>query len=322
MENLLKGIPLPVQQNILVGMETRDDAAVYRLDGATALVQTVDFFTPMVDDPYLFGQIAATNALNDIYAMGAQPLLALNIVCYPICEDLQVLGQILQGGLDKVTEAGAYLLGGHSVDDNEPKYGMAVTGLVHPERVLTNAGAKPGDIIYITKPIGNGIIATAIKADMATAEAYEEAVRLMSTLNRESSEIASRLGVNAATDVTGFGLLGHLAELAQASGVTVQLRAGAVPLINGAWDSAAMGLVPAGTYNNRSYLEEKIKVNAGLNPTWLDLLYTPETAGGLLLAVDPDKGRALEQMMLKQQLMCVPIGEAVEARPYTIEIED
>lgn len=320
MENLLKNFPAAIQKNILVGMETRDDAAVYRLDRETALVQTVDFFTPMVDDPYLFGQIAATNALNDIYAMGGQPLVALNIVCYPACEDIQILGEILRGGLDKVNEAGAYLLGGHSVDDNEPKYGLAVTGLVHPERVLTNAGAKPGDRIYMTKPIGSGIIATAIKAEMASPSACQEAVRWMTTLNRESCEIAARVGVNAATDVTGFGLLGHLSEMAQASGVTVQLKAESVPLISGAWDNAAMGLIPAGTYNNRAYLEARIKVTPGLSPIWLDLLYTPETAGGLLLAVEPDKGLALEELMQQRQQVCVPVGEVVEARSYNIEV--
>lgn len=319
MENLLKEIPLPVQENILVGLETRDDAAVYRLNGETALVQTVDFFTPMVDDPYLFGQIAATNALNDIYAMGGRPLLALNIVCYPTCEDLKVLGQILQGGLDKVNEAGAYLLGGHSVDDMEPKYGLAVTGLVHPERVFTNSGAKPGDRIYLTKPIGNGIVATAIKADMASSQAYQEAVRWMTTLNRESCEIAAQVGVNAATDVTGFGLLGHLSEMAQASGVTVQLHCERVPLISGAWEGASMGLIPAGSYNNRGYLEDKIAVAQGIDPIWLDLLYTPETAGGLLLAVHPGKAEALEQLMQSQ--VCIQIGEAVEARPYNIEVQ-
>lgn len=304
----------------MVGMETRDDAAVYRLDGETALVQTVDFFTPMVDDPYMFGQIAATNALNDIYAMGGRPLLALNIVCFPVCEDLQLLGQILQGGLDKVNEAGAFLLGGHSVDDNEPKYGLAVTGLVHPQRVFSNAGVKPGDKIYITKPIGNGIIATAIKADMASPQAYEDAVRWMTTLNRESCEIAAQVGISAATDVTGFGLLGHLSEMAQASRVTVQLQCKQIPLISGAWEGASMGLIPAGTYNNRSYLEDKITVAPGIDPIWLDLLYTPETAGGLLLAVDPGKTEALEALMHKQQQNYVQVGEAVEARAYAIDI--
>lgn len=320
MEKLLQDIPVMVQENILVGMETRDDAAVYRLDRDKALVQTVDFFTPMVDDAYLFGQIAATNALNDIYAMGGQPLLALNIVCYPACEDLHTLGQILEGGLDKVKEAGAFLLGGHSVDDNEPKYGLAVTGLVNPERLLTNAGARPGDRIYLTKPIGNGIIATAIKAEMVSPQAYDEAIYWMTMLNKESSEIAAEIGVNAATDVTGFGLLGHLAEMAQASQVTVQLHAGAVPLISGAWDGASMGLIPGGTYNNRTYLEERISVDPGLNPIWLDLLYTPETAGGLLLAVSAGQAPILEEAMQKRQIFCAFIGKAVEACSYSIEV--
>ncbi len=320
LEKLLQTMPITRQDDILVGIETRDDAAVYRLDENLALVQTVDFFTPMVDNPYLFGQIAATNALNDIYAMGAKPLLALNIVCYPACEDLEVLGQILQGGLDKVNEAGAYLLGGHSVDDNEPKYGLAVTGMVDPRRILTNAGARPGDRIYITKPIGNGVIATAIKAEMVSQAAYEEAVHWMAMLNKESSEIAVEAGVNAATDVTGFGLLGHLTEMAQASQVTMQLYAESVPLLNGAWDGATIGLLPGGMYNNRTYLEGKIRVAPGVNPTWVDLLYTPETAGGMLLAVSPEQAPVLEKAMQERRQSCVLIGEAVEARDYCIEV--
>lgn len=320
LENLLKDIPFAIQEDILVGMETRDDAAVYRINTDTALVQTIDFFTPMVDDPYLFGQIAATNAINDIYAMGGRPLLALNIVCYPVCEDLNLLGRILQGGLDKIMEAGAFLLGGHSVDDNEPKYGLAVTGLVHPDRVLTNAGAKPGDRIYITKPIGNGIIATAIKAEMASEAAYDEAVHWMTMLNRESSEAALQVGVHAMTDVTGFGLLGHLYEMARASEVTVQLYTARVPLIKGAWEGASMGLIPAGAYGNRAYLEEKIALHPGVDPTWQDLFYTPETAGGLLIAVGAEEAPLLEAAMKRRQIICAPIGEVMAAQPHSIKI--
>lgn len=320
LESLLKDIPLPIQEDVLVGLETRDDAAVYRINTDTALVQTVDFFTPMVDDPYLFGQIAATNAINDIYAMGGRPLVALNIVCYPVCEDLNTLGRILQGGFEKIMEAGAFLLGGHSVDDNEPKYGLAVTGLIHPDKVLTNAGAKPGDHIYITKPIGNGIVNTAIKAEMASKAAYDEAVRWMTTLNRQSSEIALAVGINALTDITGFGLLGHVYEMAMASGVTVRIKADRVPLINGAWESAEMGLIPAGTYTNRAYLEGNIMVGPGVDETLQDLFYTPETAGGLLIAVGPEKARYLEAAMKKWQIACALVGEATVAQPHRIEI--
>lgn len=305
----------------MVGLETRDDAAVYRISADSALVQTVDFFTPMVDDPYLFGQIAAANAINDIYAMGGRPLLALNIVCYPVCEDLNILGRILQGGVEKIMEAGAFLLGGHSVDDNEPKYGLAVTGLVHPDRILTNAGAKPGDRIYITKPIGNGIVNTAIKAEMAEQAAYEEAVRWMTMLNRESSEAAQEIGVHAMTDVTGFGLLGHLFEMAQASGVTVKLNAARVPLINGAREGALMGLIPAGTYSNRAYLEEKVAVRREVEQTLQDLFYTPETAGGLIIAVGAAKAPLLEKAMHGRQAVCTLIGEVVAAQPHSIEIQ-
>ncbi len=320
LEDLLKDIPFTIQKDVLVGLETRDDAAVYRINADTALVQTLDFFTPMVDDPYLFGQIAAVNAINDIYAMGGSPLLALNIVCYPVCEDLNTLGRILQGGLEKTREAGAFLLGGHSVDDNEPKYGLAVTGLVHPDRILTNAGAKTGDIIYITKPIGNGIVNTAIKAEMAAQESYDEAVHWMTKLNRESCEAALEVGVNAMTDVTGFGLLGHIYEMAQASQVTICLTAHQVPLINGAFEGASMGLIPAGTYSNRDYFGEKVLTSPSAEQALLDVIYTPETAGGLLIAVDQNKAQLLETAMKKGQILCVPIAEVISQQPHVVEI--
>ena len=216
-----------------MGIHTRDDAGIYMLREDLALIQTLDFFTPMVDDPYIFGQIAAANAINDVYAMGGQPLTAMNVVCFPQCEDMGVLRDILAGGLSKIKEAGALLVGGHTVDDNEPKYGLAVSGLVHPQNIISNSQARPGDNIYLTKPIGNGVVATAVKAEMAVPEHLDEAVKWMTTLNKAGAEVMQSSGIKSATDVTGFGLLGHLFEIATASDVQVEVYAEKVPLLAG-----------------------------------------------------------------------------------------
>jgi len=273
-----------------------------------ALIQTLDFFTPMVDDPYVFGQIAATNAINDIYAMGGRPLLAMNVVCFPQCEDMQILRGILEGGLSKVKEAGAFLVGGHTVDDNEPKYGLAVAGLVHPGQIIGNAGACPGDRLFLTKPLGNGIIATAIKAEMASEEAHEEAVRWMSMLNRNACEAMQEVGVNAATDITGFGLIGHLFEMASGSDVEVELYAGRVEFMTGTLEYANMGLIPGGAYTNREYLADKVEIAGEVDPVIMDLLFSPETAGGLLIAVSEEKAPALQAAMGKRNCTCFNIG--------------
>lgn len=241
LEEILSALDIPGHPDLLVGFGGRDDAGVYRLNETTALVQTLDFFTPMVDDPYVFGQIAATNALNDVYAMGGRPLLAMNIVCFPECGEMEVLGQILAGGLDKLKEAGALLMGGHTVDDNEPKYGLAVTGLVHPDRIIGNNGAQPGDMLILTKPLGSGVITTAIKAEMASLEAAAEAVSWMSTLNRAAAEAMQETGAHAATDITGFGLAGHLMELAAASRVDLEVDINRLPFMQGTLEYAAMG---------------------------------------------------------------------------------
>lgn len=270
-----------------MGIERLDDAGVFKLTEDLALVQTVDFFTPIIDDPYLFGQIACANALSDVYAMGARPLTALNIVCFPKEGDFSVLREILRGGLDKLREAGAVLVGGHSVDDQEVKYGMAITGVVHPEKVVRNAGARPGDVLVLTKPLGTGIVATAIKAEMAPRETVEEAIRTMAKLNRGASEAMLEIGVNACTDVTGFGLLGHLCEMLE-EGLQFVVHASQVPVLPGVLELAQMGLVPAGLYRNRDYRRPWVEVE-GVDGILLDLLFDPQTSGGLLMAVSEDK---------------------------------
>lgn len=314
LEEALKNLVFPDHPDLLVGAQTRDDAGVYRLNDETALILTVDFFTPMVDDPFVFGQIAATNALNDVYAMGGKPLLAMNVVAFPECEDMAVLRSILAGGLNKVQEAGALLVGGHTVDDQEPKYGLSVTGLVHPDHIIRNKGARPGDVLLLTKPIGSGIIATAIKAGMASEEAYQEAVLWMSTLNKDAGEVMAQWGVNAATDVTGFGLLGHLHEMASASGVELEIRAEAVPLMREASSYAAMGLIPGGAYNNRDHLGNKVQYRQEIDQVLKDLLYCPETAGGLVMAVPEAKADQLQQALQERKVPAAAIGTVLPAR--------
>ena len=321
MEKILAGLDWPQDPNLLVGLESRDDAGVYRLNDQLALIYTVDFLTPMVDDPYIFGQIAAVNALNDVYAMGGQPLLAMNVVCFPQCEDMEVLGQILAGGLSKVKEAGALIVGGHTVDDLEPKYGLAVCGTVHPDRVIRNSTAKPGEMLFLTKPLGSGIIATAIKAGMASAKAIEEAVQWMSRLNRQEALVMQSVGISAATDITGFGLMGHLHELAEASGVSIEISASKLRFMEGASEYANMGLIPAGAYHNRDYLADKIEFSHDLDPDLCEMVCSPETAGGLIMSAAEDKTGALQKAMLEQGCTCYPIGKIVDDgfRPIIIK---
>lgn len=276
-----------------------------------AIIQTLDFFTPMVDDPFIFGQIAAVNAINDIYAMGGKPLLAMNLVCYPQCGDLTVLRRILEGGLNKIKEAGALVVGGHTVDDNEPKFGLSVCGTVHPQKITSNRGAQPGDRLFLTKPLGTGIIATAIKAEMAAAAAAEEAVYWMSMLNRAGAEAMQEVGVNAATDITGFGLIGHVFEMAWASDVTVEINADQLGLIQGALDYASMGLIPAGTYTNRDYLADKIQFMQEIAGNLQDIMFTPETAGGLLISVAGSKAGLLKEGLEARQCRVYEIGSVL-----------
>ena len=289
---LLEGLPVHRDENLLVGFDKSDDASVYRISDELALVQTVDFFPPIADDPYLFGQIAATNALSDVYAMGGEPKLALNLLCVPEKMPKDAVHQLLRGGYEKVYEAGAIITGGHSILDPEPKYGLAVTGFVHPDKMLTNSSAKPGDVLLLTKPLGIGILTTAAKADLCPADALSLAHTLMTTLNKSARDQMVQYNVHACTDVTGFGFLGHLLEMAQGSDVSVTVDTAALDLIPAALELAEMGILPEGMYRNRKFAE--CAVDSGSVPLAIqDMLYDPQTAGGLLMAVDPADADAL-----------------------------
>lgn len=289
---LLEGIKVHQDPNLLVGFDKSDDASVYRISDALALVQTVDFFPPIADDPYLFGQIAATNALSDVYAMGGEPKLCLNIMAVPESMPMEAVHAMLRGGYDKVYEAGALITGGHSIHDDEPKYGLAVTGFVHPERILTNSGAKPGDVLLLTKPLGIGTLSTAKKVDMLSREGEALMYRLMTTLNKAARDVMVQHAVHACTDVTGFGLLGHAYEMATGSDVTLALDVASIDLIPEALELARMGFLPAGMYRNRTFAE--MGVDTGETElAKQDLLYDPQTAGGLLIAVAASDADAL-----------------------------
>ncbi len=277
-----------------MGIETSDDAAIYKITDEIAMIQTVDFFTPIVDDPYTFGQIAAANSLSDVYAMGGEPKIALNIVGFPNCLNPEILGDILAGGADKVKEAGAVLVGGHSVQDDEPKYGLCVSGFVHPDKIFKNYGCRPGDVLVLTKQIGNGVINTAIKADMASEQTIKEAVTVMSSLNKKAKEVVENYEISACTDITGFGLLGHCVEMASASDVTFELNVQDIPYFDDAVEYAKMGLVPAGAYKNRQYSAGEVDMG-NVEEHFIDLLYDPQTSGGLLVSVRPED---VEQMLL------------------------
>ena len=292
LSQLLDGIKVHSDPNLLVGFDKSDDASVYKISDDLGLVQTVDFFPPIADDPYTFGAIAATNALSDVYAMGGEPKLALNIMAVPEGMPGEAVHEMLRGGYDKVYEAGALITGGHSILDPEPKYGLAVTGFVHPDRMLTNSGAKPGDVLLFTKPIGIGILTTAAKADMLTPELEKRMTDLMMTLNKAARDAMVKYRVHACTDVTGFGMLGHLSEMATGSDVEITLHVDEVDLISEAYEFAQMGLLPAGMYRNRSFAEKY--VDAGQTElAKQDMLYDPQTSGGLLIAVDPADADAL-----------------------------
>jgi len=314
---VLSRLPKQSDLNLLVGFETSDDAGIYRIAPDQALVQTVDFFTPLVDDPFTFGQIAATNALSDIYAMGGRPVTALSVVCFPQDGDLDVLEQIMRGGLNKMNEAGCIVVGGHSVRDAEIKFGYAVTGLIDPDRVFTNAGAVPGDALVLTKPIGTGVITTALKRGIAEASWVSEAIRSMTTLNRVASEIATKLpGVHAMTDVTGFGLMGHGRELALGSGVTIEIEAAKVLRIDGALDAIALGAIPAGLLANREFAEcvSADAEGARISDDLRNLLYDPQTAGGLLISLAPESADSLLQLLLEAGLRPSRVGTVVGRR--------
>jgi selenide,water dikinase len=284
----------PSDENVIIGLDRADDAGVYRISEDLALIQTVDFFTPVVDDPYWFGQIAAANALSDVYAMGGTPKTAMNLVAFPVNQmDLSILRQIIQGGIDKLKEAEVVLIGGHSVEDKELKYGLSVTGFIHPSRVLAKRNLRPGNRLVLTKPLGTGIVNTAIKANMAPAKLIDKVTRLMAVLNRNAAGIMTDFDISACTDVTGFGLLGHLAEMVCGSGMSIQVDSGQVPVIAEALEFASMGLIPAGAHKNREFRQEMIAFGETVTRALQDVLFDPQTSGGLLISVSGNQATAL-----------------------------
>ncbi|BAT71322.1 selenide, water dikinase [Thermosulfidibacter takaii ABI70S6] len=285
---VLEGLSFPVGQEVIAGVEGFEDAAVVKVSEELALVATLDFITPVVDDPVIFGEIAAANALSDVYAMGADPWFAMNIVCFPCKLPLKFLRAIIEGGLNKIKEAGAYLIGGHTVDDVEPKYGLCVVGKVHPEKVLRNDALRENCALCLTKPIGTGIVVTAIKADMASSEAVRKAVDIMRTLNKEASIKMKEVGAVAATDVTGFGLLGHAMEMVDGTAFDIVIEVESVPVLEEAMEYASFGLIPAGAYENMKYCEGKVFFERELGDLKM-ILFDPQTSGGLLVAVPEDR---------------------------------
>jgi selenide,water dikinase len=284
----------------MVGLERADDAGVYRVSDDLALIQTVDFFTPIVDDPFWFGQIAAANALSDIYAMGGEPKTAMNLVGFPLKEmDLSILRKILEGGIAKMKEAGVVLIGGHSVEDAELKYGLSVTGFVHPDRVLTKGGLRPGDRLILTKPLGTGVINTAIKADMASLDVIESVTHLMAELNRDAARAMAAFPVHACTDITGFGLLGHLAEMVIGSGCGLVLRWTDIPVMPAAVEYAGYGLLPAGAFKNKEFRQHMVEREPGVDALMVDLLFDPQTSGGLLIAVAEEHAASLLERLIE-----------------------
>jgi len=312
---VLSKLPVQEDKNLLVGFETSDDAGIYQIAPHLALVQTVDFFTPLVDDPFTFGQIAATNALSDVYAMGGRPVSALALVCFPQSGDLAILEQIMRGGLAKMSEAGCAVVGGHSVRDEEMKFGYAVTGLIDPAQVKTNARAVVGDALILTKPIGTGVITTALKQGKAEQAWVDAAVKSMTTLNRTAAETAGNsAGVHAMTDITGFGLMGHGREMAVGSGVTLEIDTAEVPLIEGALDAIRIGAIPGGLLSNRDFAECMVAdaESAAIADELRKLMYDPQTSGGLLISVSGEEAAQLLSSLRDAEVNAVQIGRVIE----------
>ncbi len=311
---LLEGIRVRTDENLLVGFDKSDDASVYKVTGDLALVQTVDFFPPIADDPYTFGAIAATNALSDVYAMGGEPKLALNIMAVPEDMPKETVHAILRGGYDKVYEAGAMITGGHSIYDKEPKYGLAVTGFVHPDKFLRNSDAVPGDVLFLTKPLGIGVLTSAAKVDMVSEETLERMNAQMMRLNRDARDVMVRYRVHGCTDVTGFSLLGHGLEMAQGSGTELHIDLGAIDFLPEAVDCARMGLFAAGMYRNRTFAEAEVEFDPAIELAYRDLLFDPQTSGGLLIAVDPGDADAIGEELAKTVLSAQRIGTVAAYR--------
>jgi len=319
---VLRQLPKVEDKNLIAGTEHADDAGVYKLTEELAVINTLDFFPPIIDDPYTFGQISAANALSDVYAMGGVPRLAMNIVAFPASLDLSILQEIIKGSTDKLKEAGVILVGGHSIEDKEIKYGLSVTGLVQPQRVITNAGAKPGDKLILTKPIGVGVITTALKSGKITSDDVQDAIESMKALNDKASIIMQEVGVNACTDITGFGLLGHAMEMAEASGVSMIFRVKDIPFF-----PIALELVkksknhPKTIKSNKEYLAAKVNVLDSVTPEQANLLYDPQTSGGLLISVPLERSQKLLERLSAAKVSATIVGEVVEKRTPAIVVD-
>ena len=300
----------------MVGLASPDDAGVYRLNDHTALIQTLDFLTPVTDDPYEFGQIAAANSLSDVYAMGGTPITVMNIVCFPSCDlPEEILARTLKGGQDKINESGAVLVGGHSVEDDEFKYGLSVTGVAHPDSVLTNAGLKTGDVIMLTKPVGTGVMSTAIKARLASEENIKQSVSAMSRLNKMAAEAMAGFDVHACTDVTGFGLAGHLIEMAGGAKKRIELNTRAVPLLDDVLEFASMGMVPAGAHKNRKFFDPQVEISPDINRALIDLMFDPQTSGGLLISLNRTDAQTCLEKLYSQGICAAIIGQVGPDHP-------
>ena len=315
------GLDIPRDPNLIVGIETADDAGVYRLSDSLALVQTVDFFTPIVDDPFDYGRISALNSINDVWAMGGTPITALAVTCFPKKGvDFNILGEIMRGGLQVLTENGVALLGGHSVDNQQIMFGYAVTGVIDPARVVTNRGARPGDVLLLTKPIGTGVVSTGIKFGKASEEVMRASLDTMLLSGREAARLMSEAGVSAATDVTGFALLGHAWEMARGSGVTLEIDSSSVPLIQGARELAAAGMLTSGDKSNRAYVGEDVLLVEGLSRELASLLFDPQTAGGLLISVPRERASDLLASLRERYTDAAVIGRVTERGPHLIRV--
>lgn len=315
MAGLLDKLPKQEDDRLLVGIESSDDAAVWQLRDDLAIVNTLDFFTPIVDDPYTFGLVGAANSLSDVYAMGAEPDIAMNIVCFPNCLEPWVLAEILKGGAEKCKEAGCLVVGGHTVQDDEPKFGLSVTASIDPKNLLKNSTAKPGDVLVLTKPLGVGIINTALKGGLIGEEddIYKQAVKSMMTLNMYGKRAMDGLKVHACTDITGFGLIGHIYEIAKASGVSVEIEGRSLPVLDGARDFANMGLVPEGSYDNRLYVGDNVAYE-NFNKNDEDILFDPETSGGLLISLAEDEAEKLIENLKKEKKAGTVMSHAIVGR--------
>ncbi len=319
---MLRSLPRLEDPNLVVGFDNSDDAAVYRIGGGRVMIQTIDLFPPVVDDPYAYGQIAAANALSDLYAMGAEPKVCLNILCFPEDMDLDVVHRILEGGYSKIAEAGAVVGGGHTIKDNEPKFGLCVTGFAEEGRVLANDGAKAGDVLLLTKPIGTGVVNTAGKADLLKKESVDAMVQSMAMLNKYAYEVMKKYTVHSCTDITGFGLLGHAAEMAEGSGLTARFHVRQIPLLPEAKEMASMGIVPGGAYRNRKFLEKRVSFEPGIPLVMEDLCYDPQTSGGLLIAVPAEEADAMLQELQSVLPVAARVGELVEQESCSIHVLD